>query len=196
MASVSDQFGFRALLLPTARIIKAEWIRVVGVNRAANVQKNFRMGSITQPFAASGPRSPIERPRRIPQAVQAAVLLMIHEGTDFVTAAQANGLRPDTMRRWLHRPELVSLIRRERAAFRQAICSGNEHALAAIRDEPAGNAMAKVNAIRTLEALGEEAALRSSEAPSPGIVLRVVTVVQNAKPAGQAIEANVIAACE
>jgi hypothetical protein len=144
------------------------------------------------PFAASGPRSPTERPRRIPQAVQAAVLLMIHEGTDFVAAAQANGLRPDTMRRWLHRPELVSFLRKERAAYRQAICSGNEHALAAIRDEVAGNAMAKVNAIRTLEALGEGAALRSSEAPSPGIVLRLVTVVQDAKAVGQAIEAKAI----
>jgi hypothetical protein len=141
------------------------------------------MGSITAPFAASGPRSPTERPRRIPQAVQAAVLLMIHEGTDFVAAARANGLRPDTMRRWLHRPELVSLIRRERAAFREAICSGNEHALAAIRDEAAGNAMAKVNAIRTLEALGEGAALRSGEVRSPGVTIRILTVApQPAQP--------------
>ena len=134
------------------------------------------------PFAASGPRSPTERPRRIPQAVQAAVLLMIHEGTDFVAAAQANGLRPDTMRRWLHRPELVGLIRRERTAFRQAICSGNEHALAAIRDEPAGNAMAKVNAIRTLEALGEGAALRSGEVPSPGVTIRILNVAAQPSP--------------
>jgi hypothetical protein len=136
------------------------------------------MGSITAPFAASGRRTPTERPRRIPQAVQAAVLLMIHEGTDFVAAAQANGLRPDTMRRWLHRPELVSLVRRERAAYRQAICSGNEHALAVIRDEPAGNAMAKVNAIRTLEALDEDASLRRvSDVPSPGMTIRILNVV-------------------
>jgi len=106
------------------------------------------MGSITAPFAATGPRSPTKRPRGIAQSVRVAVLKMVHEGCDLVVAAQASGLKVDTLRRWLHRPELVSLIRRERAAFREAICSGNEHALAAIRDEPAGNAMAKVNAIR------------------------------------------------
>jgi hypothetical protein len=129
------------------------------------------MGSITVPFGASGPRSPSERPRQIPQSVKAACLKMIHEGCDLVVAAQASGLRPDTMRRWLHRPELVGFLRKERAAFRQAICANNEHALAAIRDEPAGNAVAKVNAIKTLEALGEGAALRSAEVPSPGVVL-------------------------
>jgi hypothetical protein len=58
---------------------------------------------------------------------------MIHEGCDLVVAAQASGLRPDTMRRWLHRPELVGFLRRERAAFRQAICAGNEAVLAEIR---------------------------------------------------------------
>jgi hypothetical protein len=132
------------------------------------------MGAIIQPFGASRPRSPTERPRQIPQSVRAAALKMIHEGCDFVVAAQASGLRPDTLRRWLHRNELVSFIRRERAAFREAICSGNEHALAAIRDEPTGNSMAKVNAIRTLEALGEGAALRSGELPSPGVTIRIV----------------------
>jgi hypothetical protein len=140
------------------------------------------MGSITAPFAASGPRSPTERPRQIPPSVRAAALKMIYEGCDFVVAAQASGLRPDTMRRWLHRPELVGFLRRERAAFRQAICSGNEHALAAIRDEPAGNAMAKVNAIRTLEALGEGAALRSSEVPSPGVTIRILNIVPQPAP--------------
>ena len=139
------------------------------------------MGSITAPFAASGRRTPTERPRRIPQAVQAAVLLMIHEGTDFVAAAQANGLRPDTMRRWLHRPELVSLIRRERAAFRQAICAGNERALMQIRDEPGGNAMAKVNSIKCLEDMNEESSLRRvSDVPGPGVTIRILNVSSSA----------------
>jgi hypothetical protein len=140
------------------------------------------MSSITAPFAASGPRSPTERPRQIPQSVKAACLKMIHEGCDLVVAAQASGLRPDTLRRWLHRSELVSFIRRERAAFREAICSGNEHALAAIRDEPAGNSVAKVNAIRTLEALGEGAALRSGELPTPGVTIRIVHETPRSAP--------------
>ena len=135
------------------------------------------MGSITAPFAASGPRSSTERPRQIPPAVKAAASKMIYEGCDLVVAARASGLRPDTMRRWLHRPELVGFLRRERAAYRRAICSGNEHALKSIRDEVAGNAVAKVNAIKCLEALDEEASLRrSGEQVTPGIVLNLVTV--------------------
>jgi hypothetical protein len=142
------------------------------------------MGSITAPFAATGPRSPTKRPRGIPQAVQAAGLLMIHEKVDFVTAARANGLQPDTMRRWLNRPELVSFLRRESAAFCQAICAGNLHALRAIRDEPGGNAVAKVNSVKLLEDLNERASMRrSGDTPGPGITIRVLNVVQDAKQA-------------
>jgi hypothetical protein len=134
------------------------------------------MGSITQPFGASGPRSPTERPRSIPPAVRGAAMKMIYEGCDLVVAAQASGLRPDTMRRWLHRPELVGFLRRERAAFRQALCAGNERALAQIRDE-SDNAMAKVNSIKCLEDMNEDSSLRrATDTPTPGVVLNIVTV--------------------
>ena len=127
------------------------------------------MGSITAPFAASGPRSPTERPRAIPPAVRGAVLSMVYEGTDLCTAAKKVGIRGDTLRRWLHRPELVGFLRKERAAFRHALCAGNEHHLAQVR--AGSNEMAKVRAIQVLEALSEGAALRSGEQPSPGVVL-------------------------
>ena len=134
------------------------------------------MGSITQPFGASGLRSPTERPRSIPPAVRGAVMKMIYEGCDLVVAAQASGLRPDTMRRWLHRPELVGFLRQERAAFRQALCAGNERALAQIRDE-SDNAMAKVNSIKCLEDMNEDSSLRrAGEVPSPGVTIRIVNV--------------------
>jgi len=141
------------------------------------------MGSIIQPFAASGPRSPTERPRQIPPSVKAACLKMIHEGCDLVLAAQASGLRPDTLRRWLHRPELVGFLRRERAAYRQAICAGNEHALKSIRDEPGGNAVAKVNSIKCLEDMNEEGSLRrSSDVPSAGVTIRILNIAPQPAP--------------
>ena len=141
------------------------------------------MGSITAPFAASGPRSPTERPRQIPPAVKAAASKMIYEGCDLVVAARASGLRPDTMRRWLHRPELVGFLRRERAAYRQAICSGNEHALKSIRDEPGGNAVAKVNSIKCLEDMNEEGSLRrSSDVPSAGVTIRILNIAPQPAP--------------
>jgi hypothetical protein len=140
------------------------------------------MGSIIQPFAASGPRSPTERPRQVPPSVRAAALKMIYEGCDLVVAAQASGLRPDTLRRWLHRPELVGFLRRERAAFRQALCAGNERALAQIRDE-SDNAMAKVNSIKCLEDMNEEGSLRrASDVPSPGVTIRILNVSSSQAP--------------
>lgn len=135
------------------------------------------MGTITAPFAASGPREPTQRPRQIPQAVRAAALQMIYEGCDLVVAAEASGLRVDTLRRWLHRPELVSLIRRERAAFRQAICSGNELALKKVRDG-SPNAMAVFRALDQLQ--GDDGG--RADGVSPGITLRIIAAPQPAQP--------------
>jgi hypothetical protein len=108
--------------------------------------------------------------------VRSTCLMMIHEATDFITAAKANGLKPDTMRRWLHRPEVIALIRRERAAFRLAICAANESVLAQIRDKRDGNQMARVRAVQVLEGI-EDSTVKSSNAPSPGVTVRIVNVV-------------------
>jgi hypothetical protein len=125
------------------------------------------------PLASASPRDPDKRPRPIPKGVKAACLLMVYESVDFVTAARANGLQPTTMRRWLHRPEVVSLLRKERRAHREAICSGNETALQRVRDE-SENSMAKIHAVRALEQLsdGDE---RSRPGPiSPGITINIL----------------------
>jgi hypothetical protein len=105
-----------------------------------------------------------DRPRKIPQAVKAACRQMVYESIDFIAAARANGLKPDTLRRWLHTSEAVGLLRRERSTFRESINASNEGALKRIRDESA-NAMAQIGAIRTLEGLqeGEVARLPGSE---------------------------------
>jgi hypothetical protein len=143
---------------------------------------------ISAPVAASGSRSPSGRPRRIPQSVKAACLMMIEEAVDFITAAKANELKPDTMRRWLHRPEVVGFLRRERAAFREAVCSANDRVLAQIRDKVDGNAMARVQAVRTLEGMAEEASTRPANPPTPGVVIRILNVVQPTAPAASAID--------
>jgi hypothetical protein len=136
---------------------------------------------ISAPVAASGSRTSTKRQHHIPQSVKAACLLMIEEAVDFVTAAKACDLKPDTMRRWLHRPEVISFLRRERAAFREAICSANDRVLAQIRDKTDGNAMARVHAVRALEGMAEEASIRPTNA-QPGVTIRVVTIVQQGAP--------------
>jgi hypothetical protein len=126
------------------------------------------------PLASTSPRSPSLRPRPIPAAVRSACQAMVHDGIGFIDAAKANGLKPDTMRRWLHRPEVVGLLRRERAAFRAAVCAANEAVLASIRDEREGNQMARVHAIRTLEGLDAEAGSRQPGAVTPGVTINII----------------------
>jgi hypothetical protein len=141
------------------------------------------MGSITQPFGASGPRSPTKRPRGIPPAVRAALLKLIwdEEECDLVIAARASGLRPDTLRRWLNRSEVVGFVLRERAAKRLALCARNETILGEIAAR-GGNEMARVNAVKALEQLDEQApSSRTANLPTPGISIVIRTARE---PAG------------
>jgi hypothetical protein len=80
---------------------------------------------VSLPIAASG-RDASDKPRPIPKSVQLACLDMIHKGIDFVAASQLHGLKADTLRRHLHRPETIAFLRRERKAFRAAVCSAYE----------------------------------------------------------------------
>jgi hypothetical protein len=164
--------GLRAL----RRIIKAERIR--SISRANDGRKTSEMGSINVPFAASGPRSPTKRPRGIPPAVRAALLKLVwdEEECDLVVAARASGLQPDTLRRWLNRSEVVGFVIRERAAKRLALCARNETVLAQIRDR-GGNEMARVNAVKALEQLDEQApSSRAANLPTPGVTIRIINV--------------------
>ena len=134
---------------------------------------------VSLPFAASSGRELSDKPRRIPKSVQLACLDMIHRGVDFVEAARANGIKPDTLRRRLHQIETIAFIRRERAAFRAALCSANEFYLAAIRNN-SENEMARTKAISLLEQIDDEAGARparSGEVPTPGVTIRIVNVV-------------------
>ena len=70
----------------------------------------------------------------------------------FIEAADAMGIKPDVMRRYLDRPDVRALLLAERRAFRAAICGGNEGALLRVR-ETAQNGMAVVAAVRALEEL-------------------------------------------
>ena len=136
---------------------------------------------VSLPFAASSPRELSEKPRRIPKNVQLACLDMIHQGIDFVAVARANHLKPDTLRRHLSRGETLAFIRRERAAFRAALCSNNEYYLAEIRANSA-NAMAQTKAISLLEQIDDQAIDRPSRDVTPGITIRVLNIAPQPQP--------------
>jgi hypothetical protein len=83
------------------------------------------------------------------------------------------GLKPFQLRRAFDRGEVRALLRRERAAFREMINSGNELALRSIRNT-AANSMAQIAAIRSLEDLQGREVAQSGPMQTAGIVIRIV----------------------
>jgi hypothetical protein len=108
---------------------------------------------------------------------------------DFIAAARVTGVGPDTARKWLHKPEVMSLLRSERKAFRREICAQNEASLKGLRDH-APNSMARIAAIRLLEEMnGDDAGLAPSEGPRFQVV-----VLNRVEPPRPAIEARTVPA--
>jgi hypothetical protein len=147
---------------------------------------------ISPPIMSSGSRQPEKRPQPIPRKLRDAISLMVYGRPDdpdcaplaFIDAAKASGIAPDVMRKYLDRPNVRALLRSQRRAFREAICAGNEGALKRVRDT-SQNGMCTVAAVRALEALDGEDAVRSPDAPRPGvtIVVRQVTEPSPVSPA-------------
>jgi hypothetical protein len=136
------------------------------------------------PFAASS-REPKERDREIPSRVKRACLLMIELGIDRNAAARRVGLRPDSLRRWLHERAVLAFLRQGHDHHLATLCAANPTKLAEIRDT-SPNWTSRVQAIRTMEGMGEDVSLRRTTETTPGIVLNLVTVA--ASPLPQPIE--------
>ena len=124
---------------------------------------------IVPPLTSSAGRE-LKRPRPIPKPVYDAMRLMIYgrpsdpDGRP-LTFTEV-GVKADVMRRYLDRPAVIALLRRERRAYREALCGGNEGALRAIRDA-SKNDMARVAAVRQLETMNAEEAGGSTGEGSP-----------------------------
>ncbi|MFY9771030.1 MAG: hypothetical protein WAK67_22915 [Xanthobacteraceae bacterium] len=143
----------------------------------------------SQPVRASGSLE-MRRPKPIPGKVKEACLAMIYGRPDdaeagpldFVQAAKVAGIRPNILRKWLHKPTVVAFIRRERSAFRTAICAANEFALRKVRDESA-NGMSVVASVRALQDLDEtEVAHSRGTQQTPGIVIVISPPRENIAP--------------
>jgi hypothetical protein len=152
---------------------------------------------ISLPVAASGKREPDRPTRRIPAKVKACVVDMVNTGCSFIEAAQQHGMRAATLRAWLHTPEIVALVRKERAAFRLAISCGTEAALVEVRDNREGNQMARVAAAKAICEIDREnyANPHAGDRPSPGITIKFVTYQApqpaiNITPKPQVIDAD------
>jgi hypothetical protein len=134
----------------------------------------------SQPVCASGSHE-VRRPKPIPVKVREACLAMIYGRPDdddavpldFIQAAKFVGIRANILRKWLHKPAVVALIRRERTAFRTAICAANEYALKKVRDT-SRNPMGVCAAVRGLEQISDDPHSRGVAPESPHITINIV----------------------
>jgi hypothetical protein len=170
-----DRLGALRLRLMAAIPQKQCEIVKLGVQSARKACEVFEM-PILPPVAASGAREPERAARRIPSKVRACVVSMVTENLDLVAASQLHGLRPATIRTWLHRPEIAALVRAERKAYRLAISCGTERSLVEVRDNREGNQMARVAAAKAIVEIDrDEYARPAADRASPGITLKFVT---------------------
>jgi hypothetical protein len=140
----------------------------------------------TYPIATAGERLP-KRARPLAAGVKAAAKLLVwgvegDEGRRPATlgeAAVAGSMKPDTLRRYLHRLDVRALIADEKKAFLAWATSANAQALMDIRDASANDA-ARVRAVLALEELeaprdgkGVSVTVNSSVAFKPGYIIKL-----------------------
>jgi hypothetical protein len=122
-------------------------------------------------------RPSIEKRSEIRGKLRQALDAMIWEGMTYDVAARTFNYHVRSMRRALARPDVLAYLNRERQVLRASVSPRNIHRLVAIRD--AADNMPAVNAIKLLEELGDDHSQRQSGiSASPGVTIRVVTVVQ------------------
>lgn len=138
----------------------------------------------SQDVAITSERPLLDKPKRSPVQgkLRQALDAMVWEGMNYDEAARTFNYHVRSMRRALARREVIAYLNSERQVLRASVSPKNIHRLVAIRD--AADNMPAVNAIKLLEELGDDHSQRQSGASaSPGVTIRVVTVVQSA-PAG------------
>jgi hypothetical protein len=109
---------------------------------------------------------------RITKRVKDAIDAIVERGIAYNEAAAESGLTTRTMRLALERPHVLAYLRQQLKVLRDARGPRNFHRLCAIAD--AADNLPAVHAIRALELLSEEATVRRSDIPTPGVVLNII----------------------
>jgi hypothetical protein len=138
------------------------------------------------------------------------ILLTLAGAPDYAAIAATVGYRDAyELRKQLMKPQSVRYLRDRKRQVLESINAGNPEALRRVRDE-SQNSMAKVQAVRALEAMGQDMNEQSgnrgapapgftivikqaappADAPSSGVVVHVAEPRRPAIPAGQVIDAE------
>lgn len=123
-----------------------------------------------------------DRPKQLPTVrgkLFNAIELIVFQGMSLDEAAEQAGLTTYALRNAFAKQHVLAHLKARREVLRAAASGKNILRLTEIRD--AADNMPAVNAIKLLEELGDDHSQRGSGASaSPGVTIRVVTVVQSA----------------
>lgn len=142
--------------------------------------------AIQSPVSASS-KTP-SKPSPVTHKVREAIRLMVNEGKPWDEAAVEAGLTTRAMRMALEKPEVVAFLRKQKYVFREQASASNILRLTQIRD--AADNMPAVNAIKELEAMGQDEAVRArggGSVSAPGFTIQLIQHVTGA-PAPVTIE--------
>jgi hypothetical protein len=117
---------------------------------------------------------------KIGKKVHKAIELMVFDGFPLHEAAQQAELTTFALRQAFNRPHVVAHLKARKQVHRETASSRNITRLCEIRD--AANNMPAVQAIKTLEELGQDHAARPQQlSVSPGITILIQTLQANAR---------------
>lgn len=123
------------------------------------------------------PQAPRKAPRqlRITKQIRAAIEQMVWHGLKRADAAKAAGLKDNSLYVALRRPDVKAHYLAELDVLRTSERARNIHTLAEVRDQTS-NQMARVQAVKALEQIDEQAAESGNRSNAlPGLQIVVVT---------------------
>lgn len=119
-------------------------------------------------------------PSKVTGRLRAALIEMVWKGSRRADAALIAKMTDHSLRAALKKPHVKAFYLSELGALRESTRAKNFHRLDTIADS-SRNDMAKVAAIKTMEAITEaEATTRAGGVGVPGVTIRIVNVVQGA----------------
>jgi len=113
------------------------------------------------------------QPGKVTGKLRTACDAMVFEGRPYDEAARSVDMTVAAMRKALAKPHVQAYLRVQREVLRTSLCGGNILALAYVRDQT-DNQMARVQAVKALEQIGEEQA-RTASPSTPGLVVVINT---------------------
>jgi hypothetical protein len=112
------------------------------------------------------------QPGKVTGKLSQAIDRMVELGEPWDEAGRAVGMDARSMRKALAKPHVIRHLKQRREVFRESACAGNIHTLLEIRAQR-DNQMARVQAVKALEQLGDDPAQKAQSVQSPGIVIVV-----------------------